>query len=74
MGFTAFDDEINKYYHQAADNPDNLDYDYLYKFFQSYVLACRLIANDAETPFWTKGDKYYEAGEKLYNRKRIKDW
>ena len=73
MGFTAFDDEINKYYHQAADNPDNLDYDYLYKFFQSYVLACRLIANDAETPFWTKGDKYYEAGEKLYNRKRIKD-
>jgi hypothetical protein len=73
MGFTAFDAEINKYYHQTADNPDNLDYDYLYKFFQSYVLACRLIANDPETPFWTKGDKYYSAGEKLYNRKRIKN-
>jgi len=73
MGFTAFDAEINKYYHQTADNPDNLDYEYLYKFFQSYVLACRLIANDTETPFWTRGDKYYEAGEKLYNRKRIKN-
>jgi hypothetical protein len=73
MGFTSFDAEINKYYHQTADNPDNLDYDYLYKFFQSYVLACRLIANDAETPFWTRGDKYYEAGEKLYNRKKIKN-
>lgn len=73
MGFTAFDAEINKYYHQTADNPETLDYDYLYKFFQSYVLACRLIANDAETPFWTKGDKYYTAGEKLYNRKPIKN-
>jgi len=73
MGFTSFDAEINKYYHQTADNPDNLDYEYLYKFFQSYVLACRLIANDQETPFWTKGDKYYQSGEKLYNRKRIKN-
>ena len=73
MGFTAFDAEINKYYHQTADNPDNLDYDYLFKFFKSYVLACRLIANDPVTPFWTTGDKYYTAGEKLYNRKDIKD-
>lgn len=70
MGFTAFDDEIRKYYHQAADNPEGLDYDYLYKFFKSYVLACRYIANDEVTPFWTKGDKYYDAGEKLYNQKK----
>ncbi len=68
MGFTAFDAEITKYYHQAADNPDNLDYDYLFKFFKSYVLACRLIANDPKTPFWTKGDKYYKAGEALYKK------
>ena len=69
MGFTAFDEEINKYYHQTADNPDSLDYDYLFKFFKSYVLACRFIANDPVTPFWTKGDKYYSAGEKLYDKK-----
>ena len=72
MGFTAFDAEIGKYYHQQADNPDNMDYDYLEKFFKSYVLACRLIANDPEIPFWTKGDKYYEAGKKLYGTKNIK--
>jgi hypothetical protein len=69
MGFNAFDDEINKYYHQVTDNPNTLDYDYLYKFFQSYVLSARLIANDPETPFWMEGDKYYEAGKELYREK-----
>lgn len=69
LGFTAFDEEINKYYHQVTDNPDNLDYDYLVKFFKSYVLSSRLIANDPVTPFWTEGDKYYEAGMELYKKK-----
>ncbi|SEL42463.1 PA domain-containing protein [Aquimarina amphilecti] len=69
MGFTAFDEEITKYYHQVTDNPDTLDYEYLLKFFQSYVLACRNIANNPKTPFWVKGDKYYDAGIKLYNKK-----
>ena len=73
LGFTAFDAEIGKYYHQQADNPDGLDYDYLEKFFKSYVLACRLIANDSEIPFWKEGDKYYDAGVKLYNRTAIKN-
>ena len=66
MGFTAFDEEIGKYYHQPGDHADNLDYDYLTKFFKSYVYSCRLIANGAETPFWREGDKYYSAGEELY--------
>ena len=65
-GFDAFDDEINKYYHQASDEADSLDYNYLYQFFQGYVYSGRLIANDPETPFWVKGDKYEEAGNKLY--------
>ncbi|WP_062058797.1 M28 family peptidase [Aquimarina longa] len=68
MGFTAFDDEITKYYHQVTDNPDTLDYEYLFKFFKSYVLACRNIANNPTTPFWIEGDKYYEAGKKLYQK------
>ncbi|MFQ3212903.1 MAG: aminopeptidase YwaD [Marivirga sp.] len=67
LGFSAFDEEIMKYYHQTADNPDNMDYVYLEKFFKAYVLACRLIANDPTTPFWTEGDKYYEAGKTLYD-------
>ncbi len=68
MGFTAFDEEITKYYHQVTDNPDSVDYDYLFKFFQSYVLACRNIANNPKTPFWVEGDKYYDAGKKLYQK------
>lgn len=66
LGFTAFDDEINKYYHQPDDQADNLDYDYLQKFFSAYVYASRLIANAKKIPFWKEGDKYFEAGKKLY--------
>jgi hypothetical protein len=73
LGFTAFDDEIHKYYHQVTDNPDSLDYNYLTQFFKSYVLACRLIANDPKTPFWVTGDKYYEAGQKLYHSKKVQN-
>lgn len=72
LGFTAFDAEINKYYHQVTDNPDTLDYNYLVKFFKAYVLSCRMIANDPETPFWIKGDKYYNAGTALYKIEKIK--
>ncbi|MEN7548304.1 M28 family peptidase [Rapidithrix thailandica] len=68
LGFTAFDQEIMKYYHQQSDNPDTVDYDYLYKFFRAYVYSCRLIGNDPQTPFWKKGDKYYKAGKELYNQ------
>jgi aminopeptidase YwaD len=66
LGFSAFDDEITKYYHRPGDEADTLDYDYLLKFFQSYVLSGRLIGNDPETPRWTKGDKYEAAAMELY--------
>jgi hypothetical protein len=68
LGFTAFDAEIGKYYHQQADNPESIDYDYMEQFFRAFVLSARLIANDEETPFWTEGDKYYEAGKALYGK------
>ena len=68
LGFTAFDDEIGKFYHQTADNPNTVDYNYLEKFFKSYVYASRMIGNAEETPFWVKGDKYYETGVELYGR------
>ena len=66
LGFSSFDGDVTKYYHQASDEADTLDYDYLLKFFQSYLLAGRLIANDATTPTWTRGDTYENAGKKLY--------
>lgn len=68
MGFTAFDQEIQKYYHQPGDHAQNLDYDYLYKFFRSYALSARLIGNADTAPFWVEGDKYTELGKALYNR------
>ena len=66
LGFKTFDGDVTKYYHQAGDEADTLDYDYLLKFFRAYVLAGRLIANDPETPSWTPGDKYEPAANKLY--------
>ena len=66
LGFTSFDGNVTKYYHQASDEADNLDYDYLFKFFKAYVLAGRKIANDPITPVWVEGDKYEEAGKMLY--------
>ncbi len=68
-GFTSFDDEINKYYHQAADNPESINFDYLQQYAKAYTYAVRLIANDAVAPFWESGDKYEEAGKSLYQNK-----
>jgi len=68
-GLISFDERINKYYHQVTDNPDSIDYDYMLKYVQSYAFLARLIANDAERPTWVDGDKYYDAGQELYNKK-----
>ena len=73
MGITAMDDEVNRYYHQPQDNPNSLDYEYLTKFFKSYVYACRLIANTNQSVFWKEGDKYYDAGLELYKMKKNKN-
>lgn len=72
MGITKMDDVVNKYYHQPQDNPESLDYDYLTKFFKSYVYACRLIANTNQSVFWVEGDKYYKDGLKLYKMEDVK--
>lgn len=66
LGFRSFDGDVTKFYHQPGDEADTLDYDYLLKFFQSYVLAGRLIANDSKTPTWTANDIYETAGKALY--------
>lgn len=66
LGFTAFNGDVTKYYHQAGDEADTLDYDYLYNFFRAYVMAGRKIGNDPKTPVWTAGDKYEPQSKKLY--------
>ncbi|HMG92163.1 MAG TPA: M28 family peptidase [Chryseolinea sp.] len=65
-GVKAFDSELFKYYHQPADEVGTLDMHYLEKFFRVYVYASYLLANEPQRPAWVKGDKFEEAGKKLY--------
>jgi Zn-dependent M28 family amino/carboxypeptidase len=69
QGFRAFDADIMKYYHQPGDDPNSLDYGYLYKYNKAYVYATWLLINMDEKPFWIPGDKYEEQGKKLYGIK-----
>lgn len=69
LGFTSFDDEINKYYHQAADEIDTMDLDYVTLYWKSFILAAQNIANAKDQPIWVAGDKYEEAGKALYGDK-----
>lgn len=67
-GFKAFDEAIGKYYHQAIDNPESLDFSYVHRFCQAYAHAARLIADRATRPQWSAGDKYEAAGKALYGQ------
>ncbi|AFK01586.1 peptidase M28 [Emticicia oligotrophica DSM 17448] len=65
-GFTAFDAEINKFYHKVTDSPESISVDYLLKYCQSYTYAARLIADRPIAPKWKVGDKYEKAFNELY--------
>jgi Zn-dependent M28 family amino/carboxypeptidase len=69
LGFTAFDDEINKYYHKAADDVASFDLNYAKLYWKSYILSAQKIANWSETPTWAAGDKYEEVSKELYGTK-----
>ena len=57
-GFLEMDQEIMKYYHQVTDNPDTLDYDYLFLYWKAYAKAAMLLANTPAKLWWTPGDKF----------------
>lgn len=65
-GFKKFDESLFKYYHQAADNPDTIDYGYLLKFCKAFSYTARLIADKPTRPKWIAGDKYEAASKALY--------
>jgi len=69
-GITGFSDELFKYYHQVTDNPETIDMEYLREYCQAFTLAARLIADRDVKPYWVEGDKYREAGDKLYGVKK----
>lgn len=68
LGFTSFDAEIFKYYHQPSDEVESLNWNYIEKYVKAYILSADKIANDPSVPFWLPGDKYYEQGTALYRR------
>ena len=67
MSMTAFDERISKYYHQPADEFHTVDLDYIHKYWKAYIRAAELIGNWDQKPYWIKGDKFEEAGNKLYD-------
>lgn len=67
-GFKTFDEAIGKYYHQAIDNPESLDFGYVHRFCQAYAHTARLIADRPTRPQWSAGDKYEAAGKALYGQ------
>ncbi len=68
LGFTSFNAEVRKYYHQPNDEAESINYNYLYKFCGGYNLSLRFIGNMTDQPFWITEDNFYEAGQKLYNK------
>ncbi|MFT4568488.1 MAG: aminopeptidase YwaD [Saprospiraceae bacterium] len=68
LGFREFDEEIFKYYHQPGDEVNSLNMNYIEKYVKAYILSSDKISNGDNTPFWNEGDKYYEAGIKLYKK------
>jgi hypothetical protein len=46
-----------------------MDLDYVELYWKSFILAAQNIANAADQPIWVAGDKYEEAGKKLYGDK-----
>lgn len=65
-GITSFDAVLMKNYHQVSDEADTIDFDYVTKYCQTFAQATQLIANWTQKPFWVTGDKYEDAGKKLY--------
>ncbi len=66
LGLTAFDEEINRFYHTVEDEPHTINYPYVTQYIRSFLLAAQKVANAEEAPFWIEGDVYEEAGRELY--------
>lgn len=66
LGFTAFDEEIQYYYHQPTDESGSLNFDYVTRYSRAYILSAERIANADEAPFWVPGDEFEDEGIQLY--------
>ncbi len=67
-GFAEFSKEISKYYHRPGDHYENLNLNYLDKFWKAFIQAAYNIANMSQNPQWLTGDKYEAAAQELYGK------
>jgi hypothetical protein len=67
-GLARMDEEIRKYYHRQADEVSSLDFEYLTRFYKTFVYAVQLLANETKRPTWKAGDKFEETSKKLYQK------
>jgi hypothetical protein len=65
-GFRDFGPELMRTYHTVEDRPEDVDFEYLYRFSLGYVYAARGVASMQARPRWTEGDIYEEAYDELY--------
>ncbi|TNE73898.1 M28 family peptidase [bacterium] len=68
LGFNAFDETINAYYHQPSDEADDLDYGYIERFYESFsnvlytltIMPEQLQFKEDKAPFAEKQKALYQ--------------
>jgi len=66
-GFTGFSEELMKYYHQAGDHADQLDFAYVTRYVEAAVAAAQAVANLPTRPAWVEGDALVPVAKELYS-------
>ncbi len=56
-GFTGFSPKLMKYYHQAGDHADDLDFAYVTRYVTACVSASQALVNMEVRPDWVEGDE-----------------
>lgn len=68
MGFTAMNEELLKYYHQAIDHWDNFDRAYMEKYWNGIFAVAKNLVSQEELPYWRSDDPLYQKANDLYGR------
>ncbi|HET6253355.1 MAG TPA: M28 family peptidase [Puia sp.] len=66
MGMQAFDSTITNRYHRLSDETGNMDFRYVVRWIDAYILAAQFIADEPVQPRWTKGDLFEKDWKTLY--------
>lgn len=65
-GFKGFTPALMKYYHQAGDHADDLDFAYVTRYVTAAIAAAQEVVNSPNRPTWVEGDELAPVGEALY--------